>query len=484
LITPDPHGNWYKYINEKYGATTTYLDNVNLTNVKYGIYIDSGAVTDVAITNSCVQWTDSSALVCEAGGLINLKIDNFYTEGIPKTKSHVYQGHTDYYCDSVACFKLGTKDDGMWYGRGNYEFNNLHLGANPISNKVIAFDVNWANNLNVSNSFLSYFTYTMITDTGTNAVNWEKNYEYSTNGTPLVKILQNDYTASNYFIKDSSRISVKSSCYNIATYYPYIGKYRGGYSPMYTNNPKQSLKNPYIVLGASSGADVAGKIKYAAGSFLGYDGTNWLELGNPPFGRVTKGTATISSGTSVIVTHGYGTTPDTSVISVTPLGNLSGASYWVSDIGITTFKINTSATSTCKFAYQLLPPEISGSDLLAGYEFTNGWTANGATITSSNSFSVGSGSGDYIKKSNLGFIKGFTYRVDLNYTLTGTDKEVVIYDDNAIGEYAELSATGTNNATFYFTVPDVYKGFRICLVYGSSSATLTINSMTVKKVIR
>lgn len=52
-------------------------------------------------------------------------------------------------------------------------------------------------------------------------------------------------------------------------------------------------------------------------------------------------TATITAGnTSVIVTHGKGSTPGH--VSLTPLDDLGARNYWVSDIGATQFTIHIS----------------------------------------------------------------------------------------------------------------------------------------------
>ena len=59
-------------------------------------------------------------------------------------------------------------------------------------------------------------------------------------------------------------------------------------------------------------------------------------------GGVVEGTATLSAGdTSVTVTHGVGATP-TIVIAI-PSQNIGNV--WITNIGATTFKINTSASA-------------------------------------------------------------------------------------------------------------------------------------------
>ena len=54
---------------------------------------------------------------------------------------------------------------------------------------------------------------------------------------------------------------------------------------------------------------------------------------------IKRGTATITAGnTHVDVTHGLGETPED--VRITPLDDLDGRNFWVSDIGDTTFRIN------------------------------------------------------------------------------------------------------------------------------------------------
>ena len=70
-----------------------------------------------------------------------------------------------------------------------------------------------------------------------------------------------------------------------------------------------------------------------------------------------KGTATVANETtSIAVTHGYDGTPDASEIQVTPTLLSSAASWWVSDIGDTTFTINVNAdpgAGTATFAWRI-----------------------------------------------------------------------------------------------------------------------------------
>lgn len=57
---------------------------------------------------------------------------------------------------------------------------------------------------------------------------------------------------------------------------------------------------------------------------------------------IMKGTATLVAGdTSIVVTHGCGATPTS--VTANPSQNIGNV--WITDIGATTFKINTSAST-------------------------------------------------------------------------------------------------------------------------------------------
>lgn len=71
-------------------------------------------------------------------------------------------------------------------------------------------------------------------------------------------------------------------------------------------------------------------------------------------GYITEnsGAATITAGaTYVDVLHGLDITPDINRIKVTPKDNLGSRSFWVSDVGATTFRINISSTDTVDHAF-------------------------------------------------------------------------------------------------------------------------------------
>ncbi|MEM4455239.1 MAG: right-handed parallel beta-helix repeat-containing protein [Thermofilaceae archaeon] len=71
-------------------------------------------------------------------------------------------------------------------------------------------------------------------------------------------------------------------------------------------------------------------------------------LTNPP--SEACGTATVPAGsTSTTVNHNLGFSPK--IIRVTPLDNLGGRSFWVSDVTGTSFRINISSTDTVNHAF-------------------------------------------------------------------------------------------------------------------------------------
>ena len=56
---------------------------------------------------------------------------------------------------------------------------------------------------------------------------------------------------------------------------------------------------------------------------------------------IAKGTATITAGNEYVdVAHGLGYAPDIKKISLTSTNNLGGNSFWKSDVGAVTFRIN------------------------------------------------------------------------------------------------------------------------------------------------
>jgi hypothetical protein len=57
--------------------------------------------------------------------------------------------------------------------------------------------------------------------------------------------------------------------------------------------------------------------------------------------EVTSGSATVTAGTTYVdVPHGVEGTPDINKIKPTPQDDLGGRSFWVSDVGPATFRIN------------------------------------------------------------------------------------------------------------------------------------------------
>jgi parallel beta-helix repeat protein len=81
-------------------------------------------------------------------------------------------------------------------------------------------------------------------------------------------------------------------------------------------------------------------------------GLNTVAKRNDKYVTENSGTATIAAGnTYVDVTHGLSITPDINKIRVTPKDNLGGRSFWVSDVGASTFRINISSTDTADHSF-------------------------------------------------------------------------------------------------------------------------------------
>jgi len=89
-----------------------------------------------------------------------------------------------------------------------------------------------------------------------------------------------------------------------------------------------------------------------------YVGSNTIVKDNVGFATQNSGTSTISSGnTYTDVSHGIDTTPAISTINVVPTNSLGNANkFWTSDVGASTFRINTDLNpgdSTATFSWQI-----------------------------------------------------------------------------------------------------------------------------------
>jgi hypothetical protein len=70
---------------------------------------------------------------------------------------------------------------------------------------------------------------------------------------------------------------------------------------------------------------------------------------------ITSGLTTVINDTTYIdKAHGMATTPAVTDIHITPQDNLGGRSYWVSDVGVTTFRINISAKDTVSHVFSYI----------------------------------------------------------------------------------------------------------------------------------
>ncbi|MDR3611865.1 MAG: hypothetical protein P4L27_14945 [Ignavibacteriaceae bacterium] len=221
------------------GTTTTLLNEVNITRSKIGLKIDCGAVGELYYTNSCIQCTDSSALVCDGG--THLSIDHFYTEQVPLVKYHVKGDRSAAFQDVVPVIKLGTSSGGNYYNLGRYNIANSKIGGNVFNNGV-GIKVGWAVSLNVSYTYFDWLNHSLETDSNTVSVLWEGNHEDQAVNNKLTWIIASGSIASNYGIADSDRITIISSTYS-------------GWKPSPVSGSRNSISPPFtkIPLSGSSG---------------------------------------------------------------------------------------------------------------------------------------------------------------------------------------------------------------------------------------
>jgi hypothetical protein len=104
--------------------------------------------------------------------------------------------------------------------------------------------------------------------------------------------------------------------------------------------------NNYSIIGVDTTGNVTGGILDSGTGAVKYI------YGNPGYVTSASGNATITAATSVNVTHGLAVTPTNANILVTPTSSLSTETFWVDNIGATTFRINTTGAVTATFAWQ------------------------------------------------------------------------------------------------------------------------------------
>jgi len=135
------------------------------------------------------------------------------------------------------------------------------------------------------------------------------------------------------------------------------GKYGSGWQAAGFNNQQYGIFistgniNNYSIIGVDTTGNNTGSISNG-----GLGPTQYI-IGNPGYVTSSIGSATITSGTSVVVNHGLSATPLPYSILATPITSLGSATYWVDTITSTTFKINTTSSVTAIFAWQA---KISG----------------------------------------------------------------------------------------------------------------------------
>ncbi len=135
-----------------------------------------------------------------------------------------------------------------------------------------------------------------------------------------------------------------------------------GYNTVTDNDIIDVATGGTKILEANSGADynyISGnRISGTGAGIIGRVGVNTKVARNIGYTTENSGTATIASGnTSITVSHGLSAQPATSTIAVVPTNNLGSATkFWVSNVGATTFRINTDVdpgVTTATFNWQI-----------------------------------------------------------------------------------------------------------------------------------
>ncbi|MEM4455436.1 MAG: right-handed parallel beta-helix repeat-containing protein [Thermofilaceae archaeon] len=104
--------------------------------------------------------------------------------------------------------------------------------------------------------------------------------------------------------------------------------------------------------GTSDYTVVEGCTFTGTGKAVVFAGANSVARRNLNFRTEASGTATIPSGSTYVdVTHGLEITPKPERIKITPLDNLGGRSFWVSDVTSTSFRINISSADTVDHSF-------------------------------------------------------------------------------------------------------------------------------------
>lgn len=88
-----------------------------------------------------------------------------------------------------------------------------------------------------------------------------------------------------------------------------------------------------------------------SGKLYSYEISNII-FNNRGYVTENSGTATIPAGSTYVdVSHGLNITPEISRIVVTPLDNLGGKNFWISNVTNTTFRINISSADTVDHSF-------------------------------------------------------------------------------------------------------------------------------------
>lgn len=201
---------------------------------------------------------------------------------------------------------------------------------------------------------------------------------------------------------------------------------------------------------------------------------------------VGKTTATIggnitSQGGGIVVAKGvcYGLTPSPDTSGNHILCGADSGSFTASLTGlsaITTYYYRAYAVNALGINYggdsTFVSGDSLGVDLMAGYDFTNGWTTANATIINSTSFITIVSGGDIYKDIGMNTTAGTMYKVHIVGTFSTGATQFRIRDVNKNYNYL-IESNATFDDVFWF-----HPASKEILIWVAGSATGTINITT------
>ena len=310
------------------------IENFNISTCATGIYIDSNPA-DVFISTGVIgSCTGAGISILECNGLYVQNVDIIScTNGIttyPATGKTV----TNLFFDSVLC-DTSTANGWAFFTNGGdvAEINMSNCWGSTCGQSGLAFGNVYAVSITNFRAF----------NNQQNGIYIQSGKNYSlTNCQCLANSMAGSAQYSGLSIDGSGATDISIIGGNFGD----SGGQPGFNNQQYGIGISSGSINNYSIIGANVTGNVTAGISDSG------TGTTKYIYGNPGYKTSNSGTATITSGTSVTVTHGLSITPTSADISVTPTSSIGANSLWVDTITSTTFKINTSGSVTATFAWQ------------------------------------------------------------------------------------------------------------------------------------